>query len=67
MERVLTVLTSPTAAVALAAGLTFIPVTGWATWPSVGRGRLGAALLGSLSCSLFAFGFARQLGVPAGG
>jgi hypothetical protein len=67
VDRALLILTSPAAAMALAAGLMFTPAAGPLTWPSLGRGRPGSAVTASFALALLVFLLARLMGVPAGG
>ena len=67
MERALSILASPAAALGLAAALAWAPATGFPTWPALARGRLGSSLGISLAVGLFVFGFARAVGAAAGG
>jgi hypothetical protein len=67
MDRALAELTSPAAALGLAAAVAFGPVLYPATWPSLARGRPGGTAVASIAVGLLGFLFARLLGVPAGG
>ena len=67
MDRMADALASPAGVAGLVAALAWAPATGFPTWPSLARGRLGSTVVISLAVGVLVFLFARRLAAPLAG